>query len=109
MDYKYIYLAINIIHSSLNLDPDILTRYAKQADFFCYRPKKIKHLKCELGGIELLVTQSCDLLKAEAQLSITQFIYDFTLFYFLFLWLSVRRAILLITECQANVCHAAYN
>lgn len=42
-DYKDIYLAISIMHSSLNLDLGILTRYAKQAGIFCYQPKEIKH------------------------------------------------------------------
>jgi hypothetical protein len=71
MDYKDIYLAVSIMHSSLNLDLDILTRYAKQAGFLSYQLEEIKHLKCGLDDIELLVSQSCDLLKEETYLSIT--------------------------------------
>lgn len=63
VDYKDIYLAISIMHSSLNLDLYILTRYAKQAGFFWYQPKEIKHLNYELDDRELLFTQGCDLLK----------------------------------------------
>lgn len=63
MDYEDIYLAISIIHSSLNLDLYILTRYAKQTGFFWYQPKEIKHLNDEVDDRELLVTQRCDLLK----------------------------------------------
>lgn len=57
------------MHSSLNLDLDILTGNAKQAAFVSHQLEEIKHLKCGLDDIELLVSQSCDLLKTQTQVS----------------------------------------